>query len=143
MEKKAAQKITQELVGGPMPQNNYYQQGYPPAPQNPNMYQNQNYYGGPPPPINQFNNNLPQQPPTVVIIDKSPKTGSCQFCHVNASILQRHKSGCATWGWCFCLLCFAPLCCWIPFVVDDCYDINYICTNCQGVRGVVKSTYGC
>ena len=138
MEKKAAQKITQEMVGGPIPPNNYYQQGYPQAPQNPNMYQNQNYYGGPLQPINQFYNNPPSsQPTTVVIIDKGPR--SCQFCHVNAPIIQRKKSGFATWGWCLCLSCFAPLCCWIPFCLDNCYDIHHICTNCSGVRFVTTS----
>ena len=81
-------------------------------------------------------NNYPRQPtsynqqqpvqypqPTVLVLQKNNHSGVCQLCNSNVSVLQRKRSGCAAWSWCVCLFCFTGFCCWIPFVIDDCYDL--------------------
>lgn len=114
-------------LGYPQPANNPYMQqnpqptnvqqsriGYPPA------YNNINpppYYNGPPiyqPP--------PQSNPVYVINVGGNSAPVCNLCHKSASSINRKRCGCAVITWCVCLLLFTGCLCWIPFVMDECYD---------------------
>lgn len=124
---------------GPAPAVNQPPMGYPPIygqPMgNPSMM-------GPPRPMGY--NQVPSQSPQMMFIQAGPARGPvCNSCRTNASVVTRSKAGCAVLGWCTCLLCFTGLCCWIPCVIDDCYDHEMICANCMVVRGYIKSPYGC
>lgn len=50
------------------------------------------------------------------------KISFCQFCKVNTENIYRQKAGCATYGWAVALCVLTGCCCWIPFVIDDCFD---------------------
>lgn len=114
--------------------------GYQNYPNNPNP----NYYNGPPPGRPVSPAYAPQQPPTVVYVQGfNASSGKCQYCNSNASVISRKRTGCAIWAWCTVLLLFTGICCWIPCCIDDCYDMEFICSNCNNVRGHVRSPMGC
>lgn len=46
----------------------------------------------------------------------------CQFCRKTTHEVRRKKVGCASMSWCACLFVCTGICCWIPFVIKDCYD---------------------
>lgn len=125
-----------------------HQQGYPTQPP---MYpqgqgfpnQGPTYYNGPPP-VRPVSPVMLQQPPTVVYVQGfNPAGGKCQYCNSNASVVSRKRSGCALWSWAAALCLFTGICCWIPCCIDDCYDTEFTCANCNNVRGYVKSPMGC
>ncbi len=69
--------------------------------------------------------------------------GPCQFCHTNAEFVDKNTPGCAIWVWCIVLWLLTGCCCWIPFLVDDCYDRQITCLHCGRVRGYIKSQFCC
>ena len=128
---------------------------------------NNNYYGGsnqmlPPPPPPVFGQPLyaqqqqQQQPvmlingqngpaPVTVVYFQAPPTAKnpCPYCGTHSSIISRKRKGCALLVWFFALLLLTGCCCWVACCIDDCFDMQYICTHCQRTRGYVKSPYGC
>lgn len=69
-----------------------------------------------PPPV--YNN--PIYPPLVYVSGNSAPV--CNLCHKSASSINRKRCGCAVITWSVCLLLFTGCLCWIPFVMDECYD---------------------
>lgn len=136
-------KVGEVLVANPGNPN--YNPYGPPAGQPPMGYPpvyNQGYPMGQPYPNPAMGYH---QPPAQQIFIQTSPGGSpiCSHCRTNASAIYRSRAGCALWSWCFCLFCFTGFCCWIPCVVDDCYDQEIICASCQHVRGYIKSRFGC
>lgn len=116
-------------------ENPYYNQPPPPSYQQPPFqrppFANQPNQGYPPlyptSPTMQVPMNLPPNypmtSPNPLIVNIPPANiNICQFCKANASVFHRRKAGCALYTWCFCLFCFTGFCCWIPCVIDECYD---------------------
>lgn len=69
----------------------------------------------PPPPQNKA--------PIIVQVQSNITTGPCAFCYQNAGVIQKKRCGCAMWSWSCGLLWLTGVCCWIPWVMKDCYDI--------------------
>lgn len=58
--------------------------------------------------------------------------GVCPLCHSHAPMINNTKIGCTVLAWSISLFCLTGICCfWIPFLMDDCYDKEYICTACN------------
>ncbi|XP_059182361.1 LITAF domain-containing protein-like [Centropristis striata] len=129
---------------GPPPQNMpappYPGGPYPPGP-------GQAY---PPPPVHpqaaayQY---APQQPhvgqPVVVMQQQLPtdSPGSMLCPHCQSTVVTRveHKNGLLTWLICGAMglfLCWP--CCWIPFCIDSCKDVEHCCPNCNNVVHIHK-----
>lgn len=78
-----------------------------------------------------------------IIVINGNLVNVCKFCHKFAGFYHRRKAGCAVWSWGILLCFFTGCCCWIPCVIDECYDEEIICSNCQGVKAYFKSSYEC
>lgn len=127
-------------------QYNQPYQSYQPGPNS--MQVNGNQQFAPPPPA--YPNNYPPNygqkgNTTQIIIQKNVGNYSnpCQYCHKTSQVTTRQIMGCATWGWGVALFWFTGICCWIPCVIDDCYDVEIIFQSCMEVRGTVNSKYCC
>lgn len=66
----------------------------------------------------------PQQQAPVVVIQgqqQQNQSGSyCPVCNTNTGSKVDYEVGGKTWMWCIILAFFTGICCWIPFVCDDC-----------------------
>jgi hypothetical protein len=60
------------------------------------------------------------------------------MCGFDGQSTWRQAAGCATYGWCICLMLTA-VCCWIPFCIDSCYDTEVICTRCGQIKAVIPA----
>lgn len=125
-----------EMAGNPnQGQMPYY--GNQPAPPPPglNMHMNMNL-GYPQPYPNQMGPNG-----QVVLMRQNRANGVCPFCRNSAPVVTTKEMGCAIWVWTCIFFWFTGCCCWIPCIIDDCYDIRVVCTGCQATREVIRSRY--
>ena len=74
-----------------------------------------------------------QQPAPVVVVNQQQKgPGSyCPVCNTNTGSKVDYEVGGKTWMWCIILAFFTGICCWIPFVCDDCKERVVECVTCQ------------
>lgn len=87
----------------------------------------------PPPPM------YPSMSQGATIINVSKSSGTkCPFCNENTGNILRRKAGCVTWAWCVCLM-FTTGCCFIPFCVDGCKDIEQVCERCSNVKNITPA----
>ena len=63
-----------------------------------------------------------QPQPVVVMQNQQPQgPGSyCPVCNTNTGSKVDYEVGSKTWIMCLVLCFFTGICCWIPFVCDDC-----------------------
>jgi hypothetical protein len=78
-----------------------------------------------------------QQGPTIITMTSTGGT-KCPFCSENTGSILRRRAGCVTWAWCVCLM-FTTGCCFIPFCVDGCKDIEQVCERCSNVKNVTPA----
>ena len=77
-----------------------------------------------------------QQQPTVVIAGQQNQGGSCcPVCNSNTGSRVDYEVGGKTWMWCIVLFFFTGICCWIPFVCEDCKERVVECATCNGRKG--------
>ena len=101
------------------------------------MYGQQNYGPGPTnygQPMNQVG--FHQQPGPVVVVQGQNASGSyCPVCNTNTGSRIDYEVSGNTWVWCILLFFFTGICCWIPFVCDDCKSRVVECSTCGGKKG--------
>lgn len=113
----------------PVGNGGYYQsppqQGYPPL----NGFPPQNGQNSPAPPqvVSYDQINMGHQPPppvsvTPIIINNGGGLGGCPYCKSRSGVVDTQVMGCAVLGWSVALFCLTGCCCWIPFVISDCFD---------------------
>lgn len=101
------------------------QQGYPQVNAG---YPPQNGYNSPPthPQGVSYNpvNVAPPAPVSGPIIINNGGGGlrGCPFCKSRNGVIDTQVMGCAVIGWSVALFCLTGCCCWIPFVISDCFD---------------------
>ena len=61
----------------------------------------------------------------------------CASCNQVTESYQKKGVGNITWIWCFLLCIFTGLCCWIPFICDDCKEDQIICAKCHQKKKVL------
>lgn len=118
------------------------QQGYPPVYGNPP----QNGYNSPTHPNIISHNHInmaPQPPPPQIIINQGGGLRGCPFCKSRSGVVDTQVMGCAVIGWSVALFCLTGCCCWIPFVISDCFDRELRCMQCGGTVQRFNSRYGC
>lgn len=76
-------------------------------------------YGYPP---QQQANLHPPPPPQIMIMQGPGGKNFCRFCHSSAGVVDTQVMGCAVISWSVVLFCLTGCCCWIPFVIDSCFD---------------------
>ena len=130
----------------------YSQPGYPPIGQDPPAPQYPP--AGPPPaqyppagpPPAQYNKGYPPQPqpPTVVVVNagsssirftKNPMSMTCPNCHSQILTSVSYEEGTLTWILCLVLFFFTGICCFIPFLVNDCKNAIHQCPSCNRQLG--------
>ncbi|XP_029133584.1 cell death-inducing p53-target protein 1 homolog isoform X1 [Labrus bergylta] len=79
----------------------------------------------------------------VVVVQQLPTEAPgqmvCAHCHNSVVTRVEYKSGLLTWLICGGLglfLCWP--CCWIPFCVDSCKDVEHSCPHCNQVLHIHK-----
>jgi hypothetical protein len=81
--------------------------------------------------------------PLIIIPMHKPSPTACPLCHQDIGVLVRKRNGCAIWTYAVILCIFTGCCCWIPFVIDSCYDKEFICNGCLQVRRFEESECCC
>ncbi|XP_039469019.1 lipopolysaccharide-induced tumor necrosis factor-alpha factor homolog [Oreochromis aureus] len=81
-------------------------------------------------PVNQVNQ--------VVVVQNLPKCipgqMACPYCHTSVVTKIEYKIGPYTWLVCGLLAVFLCWpCCFIPFCVNDCKDVEHSCPSCNGI----------
>uniref|UniRef100_A0A8C6TYJ5 Si:ch211-202h22.8 n=1 Tax=Neogobius melanostomus TaxID=47308 RepID=A0A8C6TYJ5_9GOBI len=63
----------------------------------------------------------------------------CPHCQSHVVTVTEYKNGALTWLICgiIGIFLFWP-CCWIPFVIDACKDVEHTCPQCHNVLHVYK-----
>ena len=61
----------------------------------------------------------------------------CPYCNMLTTSYTKKGVGTMTWLWCVGLWFFTGICCWIPFVIDDCKEDQIICARCHGKKAVL------
>lgn len=61
----------------------------------------------------------------------------CPYCNMLTTSYTKKAVGTMTWLWCVGLWFFTGICCWIPFVIDDCKEDQIICARCHGKKAVL------
>uniref|UniRef100_A0A3Q4I4U8 LITAF domain-containing protein n=1 Tax=Neolamprologus brichardi TaxID=32507 RepID=A0A3Q4I4U8_NEOBR len=74
----------------------------------------------------------------VVVVENLPKCAPgqmlCPYCHTNVVTRIEYKIGTYTWLVCGLLAVFLCWpCCFIPFCVNDCKDVEHSCPSCNGI----------
>ena len=61
-----------------------------------------------------------------------PAIVTCPSCHQNVRTKIKKTAKAEAWVW-SSMLCIlgCQLCCWIPFVIDSCYEVKHTCPNCR------------
>ena len=87
----------------------------------------------------------PPQPyvqPTVVVVannsyvlSKHPQNMNCSNCHAQIQTCVNYEFGTMTWLICAILFFFTGICCFIPFLIDDCKDAIHTCPACKSFIG--------
>ncbi|XP_033826275.2 LITAF domain-containing protein-like [Periophthalmus magnuspinnatus] len=82
------------------------------------------------------------QPVTVVVQPKPtdcPGQMLCPHCQNNVVTVVEYKNGALTWIICGVIGIFLCLpCCWIPFCIDACKDVEHTCPVCNNVIHIHK-----
>lgn len=98
---------------------------------NPPLVGNGGYYGAPPqgyPQVASYNQMHMAPPPpfvsgaTPIIINQGTNQRGCPFCKSTSGVVDTQVMGCAILGWSVALCLITGCCCWIPFVISDCFD---------------------
>lgn len=83
------------------------------------------------------------QPVTVVVQQPTPTDCPgqmmCPYCQNHVVTVVEYKNGALTWLICGVIgifLCWP--CCWIPFVIDACKDVEHTCPRCHNVLHLHK-----
>ncbi len=80
-----------------------------------------------------------QPNPGVVVIQGQQGQGGqgsyCPVCNTNTGSRVDFEVGGKTWMWCIILFFFTGICCWIPFVCEDCKERVVECATCGGRKG--------
>ncbi|XP_072319378.1 LITAF domain-containing protein-like [Eucyclogobius newberryi] len=111
-------------------------------------------YPGPPGPGFNFEQQAPPvfyqyaaQPqvvhPVTVMVQPHPTDCSgqmiCPHCQNNVVTVVEHKPGALTWIICGVIgIFFLWPCCWIPFCIDACKDVEHTCPKCYNVLHIHK-----
>ncbi|KAI1722136.1 LITAF-like zinc ribbon domain-containing protein [Ditylenchus destructor] len=78
-------------------------------------------------------------PPVVVVgapLSPDPVLIRCPSCHAQVFSSVQRRAGGFAWMMCILLAVFVtPLCCCIPFCIDDCQDAHHHCPNCGAYLG--------
>jgi hypothetical protein len=65
----------------------------------------------------------------------------CPICNQSAGVIVVRRNSSTQFIWCFIIfLLFWPLC-FVPFCMDQCSDIEYVCSSCQGIRTVYRAPF--
>uniref|UniRef100_A0A3Q3F6Q0 Si:ch211-202h22.7 n=1 Tax=Labrus bergylta TaxID=56723 RepID=A0A3Q3F6Q0_9LABR len=127
-----------EMAAPPYPGPPMGHAAYPPQPaQHPSyMYSQQQFQVVQPEKCEERMNQVVvvQQLPT-----EAPGQMVCAHCHNSVVTRVEYKSGLLTWLICGGLglfLCWP--CCWIPFCVDSCKDVEHSCPHCNQVLHIHK-----
>ncbi|XP_065655277.1 lipopolysaccharide-induced tumor necrosis factor-alpha factor homolog [Hydra vulgaris] len=88
-------------------------------------------------------NNIVIQPQVaaayVIAFNMSPIRMQCPHCQAQIVTSIEYVSGLLAWLLCLGMFFFgAWLCCFIPFCIDGCKDVNHSCPNCMKVIGTFK-----
>jgi hypothetical protein len=121
----------------PYPENQAYQPNQQPYPNQPPNYANNQSPIYPNQPVN-FNQppNYPNQPSSPLGPEQKQQIiGTlCPYCNMLTTSYTKKAVGMITWLWCVGLWFFTGICCWIPFVIDDCKEDQIICARCHGKK---------
>lgn len=80
----------------------------------------------------------PGMGPTIINVTTKQSGTKCPTCNEYTNNILRTVAGCVTWSWCICLA-FTTGCCFIPFCVDGCKDVEQVCERCSAVKGVIPA----
>ncbi|KAK5914207.1 hypothetical protein CgunFtcFv8_008663 [Champsocephalus gunnari] len=128
------------------------EQGYPPQQQTPPYPGPPMNYGGamPQPEQHAQPGYYPAAPPpmhqgvTHIIIGNThlrdvPGQTVCPHCQQSVITMIEHTAGMRAWTLCMLFFIFGCIpCCFIPFCIDSCNDVEHRCSSCQRVIYVYK-----
>ena len=81
----------------------------------------------------------PQQPVMVVdpnyVYSRFPQNMNCSNCHAAIQTSVSYEAGTLTWVICASLFCITAVCCYIPFLIDECKDAVHSCPECYTFIG--------
>ncbi|CAN9505280.1 unnamed protein product [Ophioblennius macclurei] len=122
--------------GGPTPQPGQYpQQGFPPpSVPPPGVYQGVSYAPPPGAPLTTVTHVVaaPQ------LLD-TPARVVCPHCQQSVVTNTNHTAGLLAWAICGGLTLFGCfLCCFIPFCIDSCQDVEHRCPSCHQLISIYK-----
>ncbi|CAL9700616.1 unnamed protein product [Knipowitschia caucasica] len=100
------------------------------------------YYQPPAQPVSYQYSTQQQVVQSVVVVhaqpSESPGQMKCPFCQKDVVTMTNYKNGLLTWLICGAIGLFFWPCCWIPFCIDACKDVEHSCPSCNSVLHLHK-----